>query len=251
MKARDLLPKVVTPALILLSVFLVSGRNKPGGALPPLGTLPVATKTPAVTDNSIADQALAFYEESELANYGLSEKTFEYAWKGYQYLVRRGRVQNKEVLSICDFSQSSRKKRLYIIDVNEKKVLINTYVAHGRNSGGEFARSFSNSAESHKSSLGFYVTRSTYTGVHGLALKIEGVEKGINDRAYARNIVIHGSNYIGDAFMEANPFNGRSFGCPAVPSDEVEEVVNTIKDGSCLFIYHPTKTYCKKSKLIS
>ncbi|MFM2363546.1 MAG: hypothetical protein RLZZ316_2448 [Bacteroidota bacterium] len=140
---------------------------------------------------------------------------------------------------------------MYVIDLEQQKVLINTYVAHGRNSGAEYARSFSNSPESHKSSLGFYVTKTTYYGGHGLALTIDGVERGINDRALARKIVVHGSNYVGSSFIKFNKFNGRSFGCPAVPANQTQAVINTIKNGSCLFIYHPNKKYIAQSKILN
>jgi predicted DNA-binding WGR domain protein len=181
----------------------------------------------------------------------MSRKAFEYAWKGYKNLLTKRKINKDEVLSICDFSQSSRKKRFYIIDVEQKKVLINTWVAHGRNSGGEYARSFSNRAESHQSSLGFYVTRSTYYGGHGLALKIDGLEKNINDQANARNIVIHGSKYVGAKFLRQSRINGRSFGCPAIPETDNNKVIETIKGGSCLFIYHPTKSYLQNSKVLN
>lgn len=241
--------------LVGLSLVLMSGRTNIGVpvAIPSVSVgKAVISSGPATTSPSAnwREQAMEVYESTDLAQYGLSEKAFQYAWKGYQYLLRKGLIQRKEILSICDFSQSSRKKRLYVIDVEEKKVLVNTYVAHGRNSGGEYARSFSNRPESHKSSLGFYITRDTYMGQHGLSLKIQGVEKGINDRAFSRNIVIHGSDYLGDEFIQANPFNGRSFGCPAVPAQEIGEVIETIKQGSCLFIYHPTKLYIQKSRIL-
>lgn len=241
--------------LVGLSMMLMSGRkNTPAPAAVSAISIHKAGNStgPAARPSKPTwrEQAMEVYETIDLAQYGLSEKAFEYAWKGYQYLLRRGLIQRKQILSIADFSQSSRNKRLYIIDVEEKKVLLNTYVAHGRNSGGEYARSFSNRPESHKSSLGFYITRNTYIGQHGLSLKIQGVEKGINDRALARNIVIHGSDYVGDEFIEANPFNGRSFGCPAVPAPEIQEVIETIKQGSCLFIYHPTKLYIQKSRIL-
>jgi hypothetical protein len=210
----------------------------------------LTSKKTSLTSASATEEARCLYVSGGFNKYGLSQQAFEYAWKGYQYLLKKGRVQRTDILSICDFSQSSKNKRLYVIDINDPKVLINTYVAHGRNSGGEYARSFSNAPESHKSSLGFYVTRTTYYGDHGISLKIDGVEKGINDRASARHIVIHGSEYLGEVFMQNNPFNGRSYGCPAVPADEIEELVSTIKDGSCLFIYHPTKLYLKKSKVL-
>jgi len=199
----------------------------------------------------IASEAMNLYNEMDLKKVGLSIKAFEYALKGYKNLVEHGKVMRDKVLSICDFSQSSRRKRFYVIDIATKKVLINTWVAHGRNSGGEYARSFSNNPESHKSSLGFYVTGNTYYGSHGLALKIEGLEKNINDKADERNIVIHGSEYVGANFLSRSPINGRSFGCPALPQQETGKVIETIKDGSCLFIYHPTKTYIQKSKVLN
>jgi hypothetical protein len=199
----------------------------------------------------LATEAMELYNEMDLQHLGLSMKAFEYALKGYRNLVEHGKVMKDQILSICDFSQSSRRKRFYVIDMTEKKVLINTWVAHGRNSGGEFARSFSNSPESHKSSLGFYVTGNTYYGSHGLALKIEGLEKNINDKADRRNIVIHGSEYVGAGFLARSPINGRSFGCPALPRDETGKIIETIKDGTCLFIYHPTKTYIQKSKVLN
>ncbi len=199
------------------------------------------------TKELIVDEAYALYDSMKLKKFGLSKKAFEFAWKGYKTLIESGKIRKKEVLSICDFSQSSRRKRLYIIDIEEKKVLVNTYVAHGKKSGGEYAKSFSNSPESHKSSLGFYITRKTYFGGHGLSLMIDGVEKGINDKADERNIVIHGSDYVG----RGNGINGRSFGCPAVPEKETNKVINTIKGGSCLFIYHPTKNYLSQSKILN
>jgi len=129
--------------------------------------------------------------------------------------------------------------------------MLQTYVAHGKNSGGEYAKSFSNSPESHKSSLGFYTTGGTYYGEHGLSLRMKGLERGINCRAITRGIVIHGSEYIGEDFLKGNRVNGRSFGCPAVPAEQTEEVINTIKNGSCIFIYHPTKYYLAKSTILN
>lgn len=199
----------------------------------------------------VAGSAAALYDSLNLEEQGLNEKAFEYALKGSQILSQRGQLNNTDIISICDFSQSSRKKRLYVIDLESKKVLLNTYVAHGKNSGTEYANSFSNSPESHKSSLGFYVTENAYNGEHGLALRIKGVEKGINDRAFERAIVIHGANYVNDQFIRKNSFLGRSFGCPAISFKDHAKLINTIKGGTCLFIYHPTKQYISKSKIIN
>lgn len=209
-----------------------------------------SSSIPVSDEESLVEEARSMYMEMELESLGLSPEAFEYAWKGYNHLLEKGTLEKQDILSICDFSQSSKNKRLYILDIEERTVLINTYVAHGKNSGSEFARYFSNTPRSNKSSLGFYITKNTYYGSYGLSLKIAGVEKGINDRAYYRNIVIHGSDYVGGKFMERNNYNGRSFGCPAIPRKVSGEVINTIKDGSCLFIYYPSDSYVKKSAII-
>jgi hypothetical protein len=206
-----------------------------------------------ITNKSIEFEATVntLYSEADLEEAGLRRTVFEYAYKGYLYLLEQHKIEKSDVITICDFSQSSRKRRMYVIDLENKKILVNTYVAHGRRSGGEYARSFSNNPSSHKSSLGFYVTQKTYFGRHGLSLKIHGLEKGFNDKADRRNIVIHGSKYIGENFLKSNSFNGRSFGCPAVPASKAEDVIDEIKGGSCLFIYYPEKKYLSTSKILN
>lgn len=228
-----------------------------------LSIAPVATSSGKSSENLLSftilstskttasTKVVALYDAMKLKNFGLTKAAFEYALKGYEYLIEKHRLNRSSVLSICDFSQSSRRKRFFVIDMEKNKVLINTYVAHGRKSGSEYARSFSNNPDSHMSSLGFYKTETTYYGDHGLALKIEGLEKGFNDKADARNIVLHGSKYVGADFLRYNRFNGRSFGCPAIPASQINSVINTIKNGSCLFIYHPTKKYLTQSKILN
>jgi len=200
---------------------------------------------------AFAAEAAALYDQINLKEIGLSKKAFEYALRGYHYMTDHHWLSKENILSICDLSQSSRNKRLYVLDLDQKTVLVNTYVAHGRNSGMEYARSFSNNPSSHKTSLGFYVTQDTYTGSNGLSLKIKGMERGFNDKACGRNIVMHGSEYVGPDFMQMNGISGRSYGCPAIPADETEEVIDLIKDGTCLFIYHPTKKYISRSKILN
>jgi hypothetical protein len=245
--------------LLVLSPVLISGTAKeektikstivtPNKTVTENASVPANTVAPAKTATA---QTQALYASMKLSRVGLSQKAFEYAMKGYQYMLSKRLIKKTDVLSICDFSQSSRRKRLYVINLESKKLLMNTHVAHGRNSGGEFARSFSNKEESHKSSLGFYVTRQTYWGAHGLSLEIDGLERGINDKANDRKIVIHGSQYVGDKFLRSNPFTGRSYGCPAVPAKHTTTLINIIKNGSCLFIYHPTKNYTSKSRILN
>ncbi|NTS39412.1 murein L,D-transpeptidase catalytic domain family protein [Flavisolibacter sp. BT320] len=181
---------------------------------------------------------------------GLSRDVMQKAYKGHQYLKSRGSLQNSNVLAIVDFSQSSKQKRLYIVDMASYKVLMNTYVAHGKNSGLNTADRFSNIPESLQSSLGFYVTKQTYFGKHGLSLRLAGMERGFNDNAEARAIVMHGAEYIGPHRVKSS-YMGRSFGCPAVPQAQSKEAINILKDGTCLFIYHPSQQYLHGSKILN
>jgi len=190
------------------------------------------------------------YDSLELNEKGLSREVMQMAYKGQQELVERGLLNNEDVIAICDFSQSSSKKRLYIIDTRNYRILYNTYVAHGKNSGLNYAERFSNIPESLQSSLGFYRTKGTYFGKHGLSLKLDGLEKGFNDKAEDRAIVMHGAEYIGDN-RAGSAYMGRSFGCPAVPQAQSEKIINMLKNGSCLFIYHPTQKYLNASRILN
>ena len=140
---------------------------------------------------------------------------------------------------------------MYVIDVRHKKLLFRTYVAHGQNSGDEYASSFSNEPDSYKSSLGFYVTQWTYFGHNGLSLKLNGVDSGYNDMAAKRNIVLHGSTYVSDRYMQEFGTLGTSLGCPAIPSTLSGRIIRAVKGGSCLFIYHPTPQYLDNSSIIN
>jgi len=195
--------------------------------------------------SDFSEAASILYAALNLKALGLAEEAFDYAYKGYQYLLEKNKISEQEYLTICDFTQSSREKRLYIIDIPNNTVVENTYVAHGHNSGGLFARRFSNKLKSKQSSLGFYITGNTYMGEHGLSLRLEGMEPGFNDKAYKRAIVMHGANYIG------NGSTGRSYGCPAIPKQESKRIINTIKNGTVLFIYHPDKKYIQGSKILN
>ncbi len=168
-------------------------------------------------------------------------ESFKEALKGFYSLKEKGLVQ-KDILTLVDFSLSSNVKRLWVIDLDTNTILYNSLVAHGRNTGEEYANSFSNSNSSFKSSLGFYLTGETYNGKHGMSLKLDGLEKGINDNARERGVVMHSANYVSDSFIKCNKRLGRSQGCPAIPEALLKDIVNTIKNKSCLFIYHPSRT---------
>lgn len=177
-------------------------------------------------------------------------ESFAKALKGFYLLKEKGLVK-KDILTLVDFSLSSNSKRLWVIDLATNTILYNSLVAHGRNTGEEFANNFSNAAQSFKSSLGFYATGEIYSGKHGMSLKLDGLEKGINDNARVRGVVIHAANYVSNAFIKNNKRLGRSQGCPAIPEELSKGIINTIKNKSCLFIYHPTKNSKAASKLVS
>lgn len=179
-----------------------------------------------------------------------SREGFMVAFKGFTKLKAKGLI-TKNILTLIDFSLSSNSKRLWVIDLDSNVVLFNTLVAHGRNTGQEFASSFSNVSESFKSSLGFYATGEIYTGKHGASLKLDGLEKGINSNARERAVVIHGADYVSDSFIRNNKRLGRSLGCPAIPVELTDKIIKTIKDKSCLFIYYPSSNYTVASRLFS
>lgn len=172
------------------------------------------------------------------------------ALSGYEKLVEDNSISRHEVITIIDFSLQSDKERLWVIDLNKGKVLFHCLVSHGRNSGELNAESFSNIPGSNESSPGFYVTGETYIGKHGLSLKLDGLESGINDKARARAIVIHGADYVSDDFIRSHGRLGRSLGCPAVPVELSDDIIKTIKDGSCLFIYTPEPGYMSSSPVL-
>jgi hypothetical protein len=211
----------------------------------------VASTAKAAEIRRVINQSDYIYRAMGLDKAGLSETAFEYAWRGYHNLVKRGSVRKRSVLSIADFSQSSSEKRMYVIDIRHRRLLYRTYVAHGQNSGAEYAEDFSNEPESFKSSLGFYVTKTTYIGKNGLSLRLDGVDNGYNDQAMKRNIVLHGCTYVGEEYLENFGATGTSLGCPALPVAISAQIIHTVKGGSCLFIYHPTQDYLDHSVVIN
>ena len=199
---------------------------------------------------SVKEQALALYDRIEFGTYQkLRKEVFVKDLTGYRNLYRNGYMQgSRNILSVCDFSLSSNLPRLWVIDLDSAKILFNTWVAHGAGTGDEYARYFSNKPESHQSSMGFYITGNTYQGNNGYSLRLSGMDTGYNDRAEERAIVMHGAPYVSEHFIRENNRLGRSWGCPAVASSMAQPIINTIKNGTCLFIFSEDRQYLKSSR---
>jgi len=168
----------------------------------------------------------------------------------YQHAKKQG-VMHKPIVTVIDYSMPSSKKRLWTIDLNRKRVLFHTYVAHGLRSGALYATRFSNAVGSKASSLGVYVTASTYIGNNGLSLRLRGLEKGINDKAMSRAVVMHGARYVSQQFIRQVGRLGRSWGCPAVPKNMIIPMIRTLKNGSLLLAYYPQKYWLSHSKYVA
>ncbi len=177
----------------------------------------------------------------------LEQSIFERSMLGYYNMKKNGLLREDSVITIIDYRKASTENRFFVISLADKKILYATIVAHGKNSGGQFAESFSNKPGSKKSSIGFFVTEKSYYGKHGYSLKLEGVEPGFNDNAMQRAIVIHGADYVSQSFIERHGRLGRSWDCPALPQDITRLVIDEIKGGSCLFVYAEDQDYLKKS----
>jgi len=186
---------------------------------------------------------LDLYQTADLDSVGLSEQVFKKALTGYYNMKYRGLLHDKSVLTIANFDQESRKKRLYIIDIDKKKLILNTWVAHGQNSGGDKPSNFSNIQNSNQSSLGFYLTGEIYFGKHGRSLKLNGMDQNFNSKARDRAIVVHGADYVSQETINKLGRLGRSQGCPAVPTKLANKVIDAISDRTVLFINSSEQTY--------
>ena len=211
-------------------------------------TFPIGNASPKKSlsmSERLVNETELIYEQMNLK--GLIDfNAFEAAYVGYKKLNNN----KNNLLTIIDFNLPSTEKRMYVLDLSKKEVLYVTHVAHGRNSGGNYATSFSNKNGSYQSSLGFYRTAETYNGGNGYSLRLDGLEKGINDLARPRAVVIHGADYCNENFIKSTGRLGRSFGCPALPQELNKPIINTIKDGSLIFIYADKPEYYAMTKVL-
>ena len=181
---------------------------------------------------------------------GLSFDAFKLALSGFNILKNQGKVSNLDILTVFDLSKPSNEERLFVLDIKNRKVLSKSLCSHGKNSGETIATTFSNTPNSYMTSLGFYLTGETYDGKNGYSLKLDGLEANINDNARERGVVIHGADYCSYSFINTEGRLGRSQGCPALPIEKNEKIIQLIKNKTCFFIYSPNNQYSKSSNLI-
>jgi hypothetical protein len=185
-----------------------------------------------------------------LQDTSLSKEAFDYGLRGYYTLLNEEKIENEKYLTIVDFTQHSSRERFYVIDMETFEIKHKTLCSHGKNTGGATADIFSNRSGSLQSSLGFFIANETYSGKFKYAMRLDGLES-VNFRARDRGIVVHGAEYATREFLQRNEnVLGRSYGCPALPKDESTDIINSIKEGSCFFIYAGKSAYERSSKLI-
>ena len=205
-----------------------------------------ASEPVSVASTPETDEIDQLFDDMQLDGI-VSYTAFRQAVTGYQKIEQK----SKSIMTLIDFSKPSTEKRLYVLDMKNKKLLYTSVVSHGKNSGGNYATSFSNKNGSYKSSLGFYLTENTYQGRNGYSLVLNGLEKGINDQAKQRAIVMHGAAYANPNITASAGRLGRSLGCPALPQALAKPIIDTIKKGSVLFIYANNKDYLANSTFLS
>ncbi|MCP9198429.1 murein L,D-transpeptidase catalytic domain family protein [Gramella sp. GC03-9] len=237
----------VIGVLIFSFAFSSTSEIKDSKDLSSSPELNIEIKTEKTFEEKVAD----LYKEFSLNNLSVPKMSvFEKAISGYTKLDEAGKVANP-LLTIVDFDLSSTEKRLWILNMETREVVFNTFVAHGKNTGLEFADNFSNTVNSNQSSLGFYVTGETYYGKNGLSLFIDGMEKKFNSNARKRYVVIHGADYAEPEFINRYGRLGRSLGCPAVPNKIAKELINRIKGESVVYIHKNDPNYLKSSNYLS
>ncbi len=235
--------------LIVVSIITLSGKAVTGYG----GQNRLTTENNSVTHTAdeyagavglLAAAVQECYLLSGLERTGLDAEVFRKAYTGFLNLKAAGKIDaSSSVLSVADFAISSKKKRLWIIDLHRQELLLHTWVAHGQGSGGDMATHFSNVSNSHQSSLGFYVTGEVYYGKHGRSLRLDGMDQGYNHKARERAIVVHGASYVSQQAITGLGRLGRSHGCPAVPSGLTNRIIDVVKDGTVLYIHGNSADY--------
>ncbi|QQL50491.1 murein L,D-transpeptidase catalytic domain family protein [Mucilaginibacter ginkgonis] len=237
----------VTSILLIFSVIAVSFKSAVADKHAEGAANGVTNPKVLTTEMRFGAMVSDIYQAAGLQASGLDMGVFQKALTGFYNLKSAHKLpQNSNILTVVDFSKPSREKRLWIVDLFSKSLLLNTWVAHGQGSGDDMASHFSNNDESHQSSLGFYVTDDIYMGKHGRSLRLDGMDQGFNDHARNRAIVLHAADYVCQNTINQLGRLGRSFGCPAVSPEVVDQVIGTLKGKTAIFVNGPDSRYSSK-----
>jgi hypothetical protein len=210
-----------------------------GGRLRAVGRIPMSVS------GSLAASA---WTKADIG--ALDPRVFDLALRAASCAARSGTVEDFSTLTVIDYSRPSTEKRLWVFDLRTRALRYEELVAHGSGSGGDLATSFSNEPETHQSSLGLFRTDAAYFGRNGYSLRLHGLDKGFNDRAYERAIVMHGAPYVSDDVARSQGRLGRSWGCPALRLGIVRELIDTVKGSGLVFAYYPDQRWLRSSKYL-
>ena len=203
---------------------------------------------PATIDASTSSFSRAAFADTEIGT--LDRDILDLALNAASCAVRSGDVKAPRTLTVIDYSKPSSQERLWVFDLTTRELLYEELVAHGQGTGANVATQFSNNNESHQTSLGLFVTDTTYVGKNGYSLRLDGLDEGYNDKARERAIVMHGAPYVSETFVKANGRLGRSWGCPAVSDAVARQLIDRVKGGSLVFAYYPDAKWLKTSKYL-
>ncbi len=239
---------VVFPSLTVNarhSASLAVRRSAPvaieqAGAVAFAGTAAAAASAAALDRGRWEDAALG----------GADVEVFEMALGAARCAIKNGVVADPATLTVIDYSKPSTEQRLWVYDLRDRELIYKELVAHGQGSGANYATAFSNEPDTHRTSIGLFVTEDTYVGRNGYSLRLHGLDRGFNDRARERAIVMHGAPYVSKSFIKSQGRLGRSWGCPAVSDVIAREVIDTVKGGSLVFAYYPDQKWLASSKFL-
>ena len=234
---------LVIVALALLATGTLDARGKPAAGA---GSVRLKPNTANVAAKPVA--VAAAWNSSSLGT--IDTNVFGLALSAAKCAVRSGAVADPSTLTVIDYSKPSTEKRLWVFDLRSHEMVYEELVAHGQGSGGNVPTLFSNDPETHRTSLGLFVTGDTYIGKNGYSLRLDGLDRGFNDNARERAIVMHGAPYVSAEFAQAQGRLGRSWGCPALPATVARDVIDRVKGGGLIFAYYPDQQWLNASQYL-
>jgi hypothetical protein len=241
---------LITLALIILGLTFTGTTSLSGSSLKPAAVNNVTATDPKLmklTRVNFEDSISTLYKAIGLDKIGMNYDVFRYGMIGFYSLQQDGKLNDSNLVSFIDFTKPSTEKRFYTVDLNSRTVKFHSLVSHGRNTGENIAKSFSNTPNSNQSSLGFYITGETYVGSKGYSMRLDGMDGEYNSNMRNRAVVMHDAEYVSEEWIKKYGRLGRSQGCPALPKAIAKTVINTIKDKSLIFAYYNDAKYLNSS----